>query len=186
MDIKETQSLSKNRKESKSKKKSKRKVKTQIYAKNDNLDDYESCSNKYNNIYKIHHFDKSSSNKDSEFNNNKLCNSSKKYRKDLFNKYCIFLDKKKFKLSNNFDEKHSKKFLDKKDKCLERIIISDEIENNNKDLDLLPKKKKKFSTQKSMHNYFIVISNYDEDLKKNKSSNQIKPINKTKTYIDKK
>jgi hypothetical protein len=182
MDLKETQSLSKNRKESKSKNKSKRKLKTQIYAKNDNLNDYESCSNKYNNIFKIHHFDKSSSNKDSEFTNN-LCISNKKYRKDLFNKYCIFLDKKKFKLSNNFDEKHSKKFLDKKDKCLERIIISDEIENNNKDLGL---KKKKFSTQKSIHNYFIVISNYDEELKKNKSSNEIKPINKTKTYIDKK
>ena len=183
MDIKETQSLSKNRKGSKSKKKSKRKIKTQIYAKNDNLNDYESCSNKYNNIFKIYHFDKSSSNKDRQSNNNNLCISNKKYRKDLFNKYCVFLDKKKFKLSNNFDEKHSKKFLVKKDKCLERIIISDEIENNNKDLDL---KKKKFSTQKNIHNYFIVILDYDEELKKNKSSNEINPINKTKTCIDKK
>ena len=61
----------------------------------------------------------------------------------------VYFQIKKFKLSNNFDEKHSKKFLVKKDKCLERIIISDEIENNNKDLDL---KKKKFSTQKNIHN----------------------------------
>ena len=75
--------------------------------------------------------------------------------------------------------------MDKKDKCLERIIISDEIEDNDiKEIDSLKKKKKKFSTQKSMHQYFIVISNYDDDLKKNKSSNKLKNISKTKTYID--
>lgn len=184
MDIIEIQS-STNYKDSKPNEKSKRKHKTHIYSnKKKNSTHYKSFSNQSNNIIKKNLFDKVSSNKEIEINNN-LCIYNPKYKKDLVDKYCIFLDKKKFKLSNNFDEKNSKKFLDKKDKCLERIIISDEIEDNdNKEIDSLKKKKKKFSTQKSMHQYFIVISNYDDDLKKNKSSNKLKNISKTKTYID--
>ena len=81
----------------------------------------------------------------------------------------MFLDKKKFKLSNNFDAKNSKKFLDKKDKYLSKIILSDEIENEKNNNDSLKKiskeKKSKFKTEKNVHQYFIVISNYDEDLK---------------------
>ena len=158
MDIIEIQS-STNYKDSKPNEKSKRKHKTHIYSnKKKNSTHYKSFSNQSNNIIKKNLFDKVSSNKEIEIN---------------------------IKLSNNFDEKNSKKFLDKKDKCLERIIISDEIEDNDiKEIDSLKKKKKKFSTQKSMHQYFIVISNYDDDLKKNKSSNKLKNISKTKTYID--
>ena len=178
MDIIETQSLFNKSKKSKSK----RKHKTQVYTIKGNNNNNKSCSNKYNNIIKNHRFDKISSNKESEIVND-LCIYNPKYRKELFDKYCVFLDKK-FKLSNDFDEKHSKKFLDKKDKCLERIIISDEIENNNKDINLSSKKKKKFSTLKMIHDYFIVISDYDEELKKNKSSKKVKQINKTKAYID--
>ena len=51
-----------------------------------------------------------------------------KYKKDLSEKFSEFLNKSKFKLSNHFDEKHAKKFLDKKDKCLKRIKLSDIIE----------------------------------------------------------
>ena len=40
------------------------------------------------------------------------------YKRQLFKIFYAFLKKKKFKLSNKFDAKHSKKFLDKKDKCL--------------------------------------------------------------------
>ena len=158
MDIIEIQS-STNYKDSKPNEKSKRKHKTHIYSnKKKYSTHYKSFSNQSNNIIKKNLFDKVSSNKEIEIN---------------------------IKLSNNFDEKNSKKFLDKKDKCLERIIISDEIEDNDiKEIDSLKKKKKKFSTQKSMHQYFIVISNYDDDLKKNKSSNKLKNISKTKTYID--
>lgn len=91
------------------------------------------------------------------------------YKKNLFEKFSLFLDKKKFKLSNNFDAKNSKKFLDKKDKYLSKIILSDEIENEKNNDDSLKKiskdKKSKFKTEKNVHQYFIVISNYDEDLK---------------------
>ena len=53
--------------------------------------------------------------------NNNLNTMNKNYKKDLFEKFSEFLDKKKFKLSNDYDAKNCKKFLDKKDKCLERI-----------------------------------------------------------------
>lgn len=79
-----------------------------------------SHSNKSNNIPNIHHFDKVSLNRDTKSNNITIINTNK-YKKDLSEKFYEFLNKHKFKLSNNFDEKHSKKFLDKKDKCLERI-----------------------------------------------------------------
>ena len=42
--------------------------------------------------------------------------------------------KNKFKICNNFDKKNSKKFLEEKDKCLERVELDDrlpeEIEEN--------------------------------------------------------
>ena len=96
------------------------------------------------------------------------------------------MNKKKFKLLNNFDAKNSKKFLAKKDKCLERIILPDLIEtndnsnDNSKDSNLDKKKKKKFQTQQNMNNYFIIISNYDEELR-NKSSSK-KTIYKIKSF----
>jgi hypothetical protein len=126
-------------------------------------------SNK-NNLIKIHSFDyseKSSSKKDCKSNNINILDPN--YKKNLFEKFSLFLDKNKFKLSNNFDAKNSKKFLDKKDKYLSKIILSDEIENEKNNDDSVKKiskgKKSKFKTQKNVHQYFIVISNYDEDLK---------------------
>ena len=35
--------------------------------------------------------------------------------------------KKKFKISNKFDEKHSEKFLEEKDKCLEEVELDDKL-----------------------------------------------------------
>ena len=44
----------------------------------------------------------------------------------------FFLKSKKFKISNEFDAKNSKKFLDKKDKYMQKIVLNDVIENNDK------------------------------------------------------
>ena len=126
-----------------------------------------SYSNKTNNIINIHCFDELSLNENIKRNKNVVI-LNKKYKKDLFEKFSEFLNKNKFKLSNNFDEKHSKKFLDKKDKCLERIIISDIIENEeSKDnsVDKNFKRRKTYGNKKSCEKYFIVISNYDEEIK---------------------
>jgi hypothetical protein len=98
------------------------------------------------------------------------------YKKDLNEKYHHFLNKEKFKLSNAFDEKNSKKFLDKKDKYLKKIILSDIIENeNNNNSNLLGdiKENIKFQSHKNINNYFIVITDYDEE-KKSKNTNHQK------------
>jgi hypothetical protein len=108
------------------------------------------------------------------------------YKKDLFEKFSEFLDKKKFKLSNNFDAKNSKKFLDKKDKCLERIILSDIIENddNNDNTEATDNEDKfKFKTQKQINKYIIVVSNYDDEVK-NKNNRKKRSVNYTRTYKD--
>ena len=59
--------------------------------------------------------------------------------------------------------------MDKKDKYLSKIILSDIIENEKNNDDSLKKmnkdKKSKFRTQQNVSQYFIVVSNYDEDLK---------------------
>ena len=101
------------------------------------------------------------------------------YKEGLYEKYSLLLKKRKFKLLNNFDEKHSKKFLENKDKCLEPIILPDLIEdqylNDNNSKKRKSKKNLKYSTQKNLNKYIIVISNYDdEEHKKN-----ISEINKT-------
>ena len=98
--------------------------------------------------------------------------------------YSEFLYAKKFKLSNEFDAKHSKKFLEQKDKYLERIILSDVIEadesytvqeatcptneniNNSKSM-----KRRKSNTQKNLKNYCIIISNYDDETSTKKQYN---------------
>ena len=98
--------------------------------------------------------------------------------------YSEFLYAKKFKLSNEFDAKHSKKFLEQKDKYLERIILSDVIEadesytvqeatcptneniNNSKSI-----KRRKSNTQKNLKNYCIIISNYDDETSTKKQYN---------------
>ena len=43
-------------------------------------------------------------------------NYTSNYNKELIQKFSTFLQTKKFKISNEFDAKNSKKFLDKKDK----------------------------------------------------------------------
>ena len=123
--------------------------------------------------------------RDSHSNNISISDSN--YKKDLFEKFSHFLNKKKFKLCNNFDARNSKKFLSKKDKCLERIVLSDKIENEEDDKlrkfgTIEDKRKNKFKTQHNIHKYFIVISNYDEEKKsKNNSKKKKNKLNKTKT-----
>ena len=168
----------------KSNKNSKKKIKTQKYTsfKKNNFKEYRSSSNKCNNLIKNHIIDKNSLSK--EIKSNNICTNSFGYRHKLLDIFNEFLDKKKFKLSNNFDEKNSKKFLAKKDKYLERIIISDIIENNAKNNKILDKideiQNRKFETQKDMHKYFIVITNYDEEIK-NKKKNKRKTMQRVKT-----
>ena len=110
------------------------------------------------------------------------------YQKDLYKKFMQFLQKNKFKISNSFDAKHSKKFLDKKNKCLEKIILSDIIENTNNNFESKKtlvensnlnfdskrssiKVNKKFRTQKDVNKYFIVVTNYDEGIKSKNTEN---------------
>ena len=91
---------------------------------------YNHKSNSNNNILKksnSNKYDKISLQKDLKSN---LSSFNTNYKINLFNKFYEFLNKKKFKLLNNFDAKNSKKFLSQKDKCLERIILSDLIETN--------------------------------------------------------
>jgi len=153
-------------------KKNQKKHKTHVHNSSKNKKSHHSkyYSNKNNNLIKIHSFDSSGKapfKKDCQSNNISILDPN--YKKDLFEKFSLFLDKKKFKLSNNFDAKNSKKFLDKKDKCLSKIILSDIIENEKNNDDSLKKnskgKRAKFKTHKNVHQYFIVVSNYDEDLK---------------------
>ena len=141
-------------------------------------------SNK-NNLIKIHHFDKIEKDpKNNECQSNNLKILDPNYKKDLFKKFSEFLDKNKFKLSNNFDAKNSKKFLDKKDKCLERIILSDIIENddNRDNMELTDNEGNcKFKTQKQMNKYFIVISNYDDEVK-SKNNRKKRSVNLSRTH----
>jgi hypothetical protein len=143
-------------------------------------------SNK-NNLIEIRHFDKLEKiSKNNECQSHNLKKLDPNYKKDLFEKFSEFLDKKKFKLSNNFDAKNSKKFLDKKDKCLERIILSDIIENgdNNDNMEAIDNEDKlKFKTQKQLNKYFIVISNYDDEVK-NKKKRKKRSVNYSRTYKD--
>lgn len=168
----------------KSNKNSKKKIKTQKYTsfKKNNFKEYRSSSNKCNNLIKNHIFDKNSLNK--EIKSNNIYTNSFGYRHKLLDTFNEFLDKKKFKLSNNFDEKNSKKFLAKKDKYLERIIISDIIENNdqnNKIQDNIDEiQALKFKTQKDVHKYIIIITNYDEEIQKKTSKR--KSMHRVKTY----
>ena len=103
---------------------------------------------------------------------------SHNYKEELYKKFSVFLQSKKFKISNQFDEKNSKKFLEKKDKCLERIVLSDIIEtndNNNskrgstKNSDRNKRKRK--SEKPTIKNYCIIISDYDDESKNEKKYN---------------
>ena len=104
--------------------------------------------------------------------NNKLTNI---IQKDLLlGKLPVFFDKKKFKLSDKFDAKNSKYFLKKKDKCLEKINLCDTIDANEKKYNSKTKnKRKKNMTQKDLHHYYIIVSNYDEELKNHNSQKKL-------------
>ena len=167
--------------------KKKKIYKTHIHksSKKNNHHNHKYHSNKNTNVMSNHRFfklEKISLERESSKSNLRTIN--KKYKKELISKIAkFFLDKKKFKISNNFDAKNSKKFLDKKNKCLERIILSDKIENNkNQEINMdskNKKNKKKFETQKNMHKYFIVITNYDEEKSRNSQiiNNNISTVN---------
>ena len=83
---------------------------------------------------------------------------SQYYNKELSKKYANFLKSKNFKISNIFDEKNSKKFLDKKDKCMQRIVLPDLIDEKNKDSfnekekEKAPKSSRKSGIQKNIKN----------------------------------
>lgn len=93
------------------------------------------------------------------------------YNKELYNKYINFLQSKKFRISNEFDAKNSKKFLEKKNKCMQRIILSDIIENNENDINKSENNEKEHkpkSGRKSANhsnNFCIIISDYDDATK---------------------
>ena len=94
---------------------------------------------------------------------------SQYYNKELSKIYANFLKSKRNKISNQFDDKNAKKFLDKKDKCMQRIVLSEEIEEEKKDdfneKQTAPKSSRKSGVQKNIKNYCIVISDYDNSSK---------------------
>ena len=139
-------------------------------------------SNKNNCIY---NFDKMPiKKKNIKSDNNLTLFSNTNYKKNLYEIYSLFLGKNKFFLSNNFNKKNSKKFLEKKDKCLERIILPDLKEDNCLNDNYINSKKDyrkpRYSTQKNINKYFIVITNYDDE-QKNKNSLNNCSIHTTKT-----
>lgn len=140
-----------------------------------------SISQSNNNIVRI----KSNEFERSEESSYKMETKSLNYQQELYKTFSKFLYAKKFKLSNEFDARHSKKFLEQKNKYLERIILSDVIEadesctvqedtcptndniNNSKSID----KRRKSNTQKNLKNYCIIISNYDDETSTKKQFN---------------
>ena len=106
---------------------------------------------------------------------------SHNYKEELYKKFSVFLQSKKFKISNQFDEKNSKKFLEKKDKYLERIVLSDIIETNENNNNNNSKrgstknsdrnKRKRKSEKPTIKNYCIIITDYDDESKNEKKYN---------------
>ena len=159
MEKKRYNSYKTNKKRNKSKHQKKNKNNIHDKIKKNNHHHSKCHSNK--NIHLFNQLQKSSS--------NNITSISSNINKDLSEMFSLFIKKKKFKISNTFDEKHSKKFLDKKNKCLERIILSDIIEDNidrniTKD-SFCDISKSKFKTEKNINKYFIIITNYDEEIK---------------------
>lgn len=110
-------------------------------------------------------------------------NLSSNYNKELINTFSTFLQTKKFKISNEFDAKNSKKFLDKKNKYLEKIILTDIIEKNENNLKISDQINQSRDRRKSgthnnnnIKNYFIVVTNYDDETQNEKKYNfSVKP-----------
>ncbi len=95
---------------------------------------------------------------------------------ELHQKFSIFLKGKKFKISNEFNAKNSKKFLEKKNKCLEKIVLSDIIENENeKNTEIssptFKRKKSRRNSGQIAKTYCIIVSNYDDKTQDEKKYN---------------
>ena len=122
----------------------------------------------YNTLIKINKLEKSEESLLKEKKSHKVP-LSQYYNKELSKIYANFLKSKRNKISNQFDEKNAKKFLDKKDKCMQRIVLSEEIEEEKKDdfneKEKAPKSSRKSGVQKNIKNYCIVISDYDNSSK---------------------
>ena len=117
---------------------------------------------------------------------------SQNYNKELSNIFANFLKSKRFKISNEFDEKNTKEFLDKKDKCMQKIILSDIIEEKEKDCfnekGKKSKSRRKSGINKKNTNYCIVISDYDNSSKLEVKYNysvqfKLRKIDKSKKII---
>ena len=148
----------------------------------------EKKNNKYNikSLPESNHFLINMNRMEKSLTSNDINSMDDNYKKDLYNKFMRFLNKKKFKISNKYDAKNSKKFLDTKNKCLEKIILSDIVENttddfqskkslvenSNHDYDSkrsLINVNKRYGTEKNVNKYFIIITNYDEEIKSKNS-----------------
>ena len=140
-------------------------------SKSKDYQNFKSQSNK-NTISKVTKLDK---NEASLFKDEKSqhVHLSDNYKKELHDKYSIFLKSKKFKISNEFDAKNSKKFLDKKDKYMQKIVLNDIIETNDKDENNEKDEnntkvkgrrisRRKSGTLKNFENYCIIVSDYDD------------------------
>ena len=139
-------------------------------------------SNKNNCIFNLDKMQINKKNIKSDNNLTLFCSNN--YKKNLYAIYSLFLGKKKFYLSNNYNKKNSEKFLEKKDKCLERIVLPDLVEDNNLNENYINSKKDyrkpRYSTQKNINKYYIIITNYDDE-QKNKNSLNNCSIHTTKT-----
>ena len=139
----------------------------------DNISNGGNCINKNKNknyksqpntIIKPNKFEKNDESLLKEKNSHKVP-LSQYYNKELSKIYANFFKAKRFKISNEFDARNAKKFLDKKDKCLPRIVLSDIIEEKVKDIpnerEKELKSSRKSGIQNKVTNYCIVISDYD-------------------------
>ena len=134
------------------------------------LFNYKSQSNK-NTLLNVNKLDKNeviSLFKDQKSQNIHL---SDNYNKELYNKYSLFLKGKKFKISNEFDAKNSKKFLNKKDKYMQKMVLSDTIEkeenvkdnkDNNEKEQKQKQKPRRSGNYSNVSNFCIIVSDYDD------------------------
>lgn len=95
---------------------------------------------------------------------------SHNYKEELYKKFSVFLQSKKFKISNQFDEKNSKKFLDSKNDAMEEIQLNDElleldtknkIVNNKKDNN----KRSKYGSSLKLKTQYVNVKTTDTDNK---------------------
>ena len=105
------------------------------------------------------------SNKETRQNSKKSNNKLKTSKASIENFEKILFKKNKFKFSDNFDEKNSESFLSNINYYLQEICLDDKIHKR-----LEPKTNFKCvsDTSNNKLKYHIVVTNYDENIKKNK------------------